>query len=186
MQKRKFGIAVTGASGSIYAKRLLGYMERLEDVEIGLVFSKNAKTVWELELQERIPDFRNTTVYEHGDYFSPLASGSSRYEALAIIPCSMGTIGRIAQGVSDDLICRAADVMLKERRKLICVIRESPLHQIHLKNLLQITEAGGIILPAAPSFYSLPKSIEQLVDTIVFRVLDLLNVDNQSFRWGEV
>ncbi len=183
--KRKIAIAITGASGSIYAKRLLEYLEPFRDFEIGLVLSKNAKDVWKLELGEEFQAKPTIRLYDFNDYFAPFASGSSKYEALVIIPCSMGTIGRIAHGISDDLISRAADVMLKEKRKLICVIRDTPLNLIHLKNLVQIAEAGGTIMPAAPAFYSKPQNINQLVDTVVHRILDHLNINIQTFRWGE-
>lgn len=183
--KKKIAIAITGASGSIYAQRLINLLSTHKDIELGLVLSKNAKEVWKLEIGEpfQAPEF--IKVYEFNDYFAPFASGSSKYEALVIVPCSMGTIGRIAHGLSDDLITRAADVMLKEKRKLICVIRDTPLNLIHLKNLVAIAEAGGLILPAAPSFYSKPKNIEELVDTVVHRIMDHLNIEIKTFRWGE-
>ncbi len=185
IMKRKIAIGITGASGSIYAKRLLNYLAFLDNLEVGLVLSKNAKDVWNLEIGEpfHAPEF--VKVFEFHDYFAPFASGSSKYEALVIVPCSMGTVGRIAHGLSDDLITRAADVMLKEKRKLICVIRDTPLNLIHLKNLTLISEAGGMILPAAPSFYSKPTTIEELVDTVVHRIIDHLNLEIQTFRWGE-
>lgn len=183
--KRKIAIAITGASGSIYAFRLLKFLESQNQLELGLVMSKNAKEVWKLEIGEEFPNFSSVRTYNFDDYYAPFASGSSKYEALVIVPCSMGTIGRIAHGFSDDLITRTADVMLKEKRKLICVIRDTPLNLIHLKNLVLIAEAGGLILPAAPSFYSKPKSIEELVDTVVHRIIDHLNIDIQTFRWGE-
>lgn len=183
--KRKIVIAVTGASGSIYAFRLLKILENQSQLELGLVMSKNAKEVWKLEIGEGLPSFSSIKTYNFDDYYAPFASGSSKYEALVIVPCSMGTIGRIAHGFSDDLITRTADVMLKEKRKLICVIRDTPLNLIHLKNLVLIAEAGGLILPAAPSFYSKPQNIEQLVDTVVHRIIDHLNLDIQTFRWGE-
>ncbi len=183
--KRKIAIAITGASGSIYAKRLLSFLASLDNLEIGLVLSKNAKDVWNLEIGEPFHAPESVKVFEFNDYFAPFASGSSKYEALVIVPCSMGTVGRIAHGLSDDLITRAADVMLKEKRKLICVIRDTPLNLIHLKNLTFISEAGGMILPAAPSFYSKPTTIEELVDTVVHRIIDHLNLQIQTFRWGE-
>ncbi|GIV44728.1 MAG: aromatic acid decarboxylase [Bacteroidia bacterium] len=183
--KKKIAVAITGASGSIYAQRLLDILIHQENIEIGLVLSKNAKEVWNLEIGEvfKAPD--SIKVYEFHDYFAPFASGSSKYEALVIVPCSMGTAARIAHGLSDDLITRTADVMLKEKRKLICVIRDTPLNLIHLKNLVSIAEAGGIVLPAAPSFYSKPQNIEALVDTVVHRIIDHLNIEISTFRWGE-
>ena len=107
-----------------------------------------------------------------------------QYETMIIIPCSMGTLGRIASGLSNDLITRAADVVLKERRKLICVVRETPYNLIHIRNMETITLAGGIICPATPSFYSRPQTIDEVISTVVDRVLDLAGIPNQSFRWG--
>jgi 4-hydroxy-3-polyprenylbenzoate decarboxylase len=119
------------------------------------------------------------------DFMAPFASGSGQYDTMIIIPCSMGTLGRIASGISNDLISRAADVILKERRKLICVIRDTPYNLIHIRNMEAITLAGGIICPASPSFYSKPSTIEQAAATVVDRVLDLAGFDFKTFRWGE-
>jgi 4-hydroxy-3-polyprenylbenzoate decarboxylase len=123
--------------------------------------------------------------YDIKDYFAPFASGSSSYEALVICPCSMGTLGRIANGISDNLISRASDVMLKERRKLICVVRDTPYNLIHITNMKTVTEAGGIICPASPSFYSKPKTFEDLASTVVDRVIGLLGIDIKTYRWNE-
>lgn len=183
--KKKIVLAITGASGSIYAKRLLQYLEKCEDVELGLVCSKNAADVWRQELQEEMHIPAMCKVYERSDYFAPFASGSAKYMYMVICPCSMGTLGRIAQGISDDLTTRAADVMLKERRKLICVIRDTPLNLIHIENMRTVTMAGGIILPAAPSFYSRPTTFEEMADTVVHRILDQLDIDIKAYRWGE-
>ncbi len=183
MEKHKIVIAVTGASGSLYAKRLFYHLEKRDDVEIGVVWSKTAPEVWAHELKEEAN--HSFTTWDRMNFRAPFASGSARYEHMVIVPCSMGTLGRIANGISDDLITRAADVILKERRRLICVVRDSPFSEIHLENMLKITRAGGIILPAAPSFYSHPTSIEELSDTVVNRVLDLINLPNQGYRWGE-
>jgi 4-hydroxy-3-polyprenylbenzoate decarboxylase len=182
---RKIALAITGASGSIYAYSLLKKMSHIKDVELALVMSKNAKDVWKYELDHE--DYLNFNVksYEPTDYFAPFASGSSSYEALVICPCSMGTIGRIANGVSDSLITRAADVMLKERRKLICVARDTPYNLIHLNNMKTITEAGGIICPASPSFYSKPTTFEDLASTVVDRVIGLLGIPIDTYRWNE-
>ncbi|MCX7605674.1 MAG: UbiX family flavin prenyltransferase [Bacteroidia bacterium] len=182
---KRLVVAVTGASGSLYAARLLDWFRSLREkqpLEVGVVFSENAPTVWEWELQQPMP--RDFPCYAAKDYFAPFASGSSRYEAMVIIPCSMGTVGRIAGGISDDLITRAADVMLKERRRLILVPRETPLHAGHLENLLALTRLGAIVLPAMPSFYGRPSDILGLVDTVVVRVLDLLGLEVPSARWG--
>jgi len=176
-------VAVTGASGSLYAKRLFGYLAQIPDLEVGVVLSRNALDVWRHELQEEpeIPFPR----YELGDYRAPFASGSAQYRHMVILPCSMGTLGRIAGGISDDLIGRAADVVLKERRQLICCVRDTPLNLIHIENMRTVTLAGGIIVPAMPSFYSRPQTLEQLADTVVHRVLDLLGLPIKGYRWGE-
>ncbi|MEI6138655.1 MAG: flavin prenyltransferase UbiX [Mariniphaga sp.] len=187
MQK-KIIIAITGASGSIYAKKLLEKLQVLQDQidRCGIVFSSNAREIWKYELGCVPDEFpRNFTVYEKGDFYAPFASGSAGYDTMIIIPCSMGTLGRIASGVSDDLITRAADVILKERKKLILVVRENPYNLIHLRNMTLLTEAGAIIAPATPSFYSLPQTIDDLVDTVIDRVLDLAGFENLGFRWQE-
>lgn len=184
---QKIVVAVTGASGSIYAKRILTKLSQLKSQAeaVSLVITDNAKAVWHTELDEHIPSFESIQVYDKHDFNAPFASGSARYTCMIIIPCSMGTLGRIAAGMSDDLITRAADVMLKERRKLICVARETPYNLVHIRNMETITLAGGIICPATPSFYSKPGSIEAVVDTVVDRVLDLAGFTLTSFRWGK-
>ncbi len=179
----KIIIAVTGASGSIYAKRIFHHLSNFKNLEIGVVFSKNAKDVWQYELQEEIQI--PYKIYDKNDFMAPFASGSAKYTSMIIIPCSMGTLARIANGFSDDLITRSADVILKERRKLVCVVRETPYNLIHLKNMVQITEAGGIILPATPSFYALPKTIEEVCDSVVLRALESIGLDTKSYQWGE-
>ncbi len=184
---RKIAVAVTGASGAIYAKLLLEQLKKHSEQinEVALVWSENAKFVWQHELGNN--DFEKISFksYDKNDFTAPFASGSSSYEALIICPCSMGTLGRIATGISNDLITRAADVMLKERRKLICVIRETPYNLIHLKNMIAVTEAGGIICPATPSFYSKPQNIEEAVATVIDRVLQLCGIDINGYRWNE-
>ena len=180
---QKIIVAVTGASGSIYAKRMLHYLSQAPDVEVGLVFSKNAATVWQQELGET-PDLP-FKVYGRDDFFAPFASGSARYMHMVIAPCSMGTLGRIAHGISDDLITRAADVILKERRQLICLVRDTPYSLIHLQNMTTVTQAGGIIMPASPSFYSRPSDFDTLADTVVHRALDLMGIDVKAFRCSE-
>ena len=184
--KKKVAVAVTGASGSVYAKVLLDTLVKLKDQieEVSVVFSANAKTVWQLELGNEDFEKYPFRVYEKNDFMSPIASGSSNYGVLIICPCSMGTLGRIANGISDDLVTRAADVMLKERRKLILVARETPLNLIHITNMKSVTEAGGIICPATPSFYSKPKTIEELAATVTNRVLELAGFELNAFRWG--
>jgi flavin prenyltransferase len=185
---KKIIIAVTGASGSVYAKRLLDKLKQYEDqIEAcGVIFSGNALDIWEYELGQRtdVEDI-GFKVYQKGDFYAPFASGSAGYDTMIIIPCSMGTLGRIASGVSDDLITRAADVILKERRRLILVPRENPYNLIHLKNMTLLTEAGAIVAPATPSFYSLPTTVEAVVDTVVNRVLDLAGIKNEGYKWQE-
>ncbi len=183
----KIAIAVTGASGSIYAKVLLDRLLLIKDqlTEVSLVWSDNSFTVWEHELQNKAYAQYPFKVWGKNDFMAPFASGSAMYNALIICPCSMGTLGRIAAGISNDLITRAADVMLKERRKLICVVRETPYNLIHLKNMTTVTEAGGIICPATPSFYSRPSTLEEMADTVVSRVLQLAGIDVGGYRWGE-
>jgi 4-hydroxy-3-polyprenylbenzoate decarboxylase len=185
--KYKLAIAVTGASGSIYAKVLLDKLSKLEDQleELSLVFSDNAKDVWLHELGDRGYENYPFRKYAKTDFYAPFASGSAGYDGLIICPCSMGTLARIATGISNDLITRAADVMLKERRKLILVTRDTPLSLIHINNMKQVTEAGGIICPASPSFYSGPKTIEELAATVIDRVIDLAGLKQDSFRWGK-
>lgn len=184
--KRKIVVAVTGASGSIYAKILFKRIREIKEQfdEVAVVFSSNARDIWEYELKESFEPVFPFRVYERDDFYAPFASGSSGFDTLIICPCSMGTLGRIANGISDDLITRAADVMLKERRKLIAVPRETPLSIIHIDNMKSITLAGGIICPAIPSFYSKPQTIEQAVETVLERILNLANLDINSFQWG--
>ena len=185
--KRKVVVAVTGASGSIYAKvlldKLMGLGEQLD--AIGLVMSDNAKMVWQHELNDAAYDNYDIKFYDKMDFMAPFASGSARYDTMIICPCSMGTMGRIANGTSNDLTTRAADVVLKERRRLVLVIRDTPYSLIHINNMKTITEAGGIICPASPSYYSNPKTFEELTATVVDRVLDLCGFDLSTYRWGE-
>jgi 4-hydroxy-3-polyprenylbenzoate decarboxylase len=186
MDMRKVVIAVTGASGSIYADLLLRKLKTIENQwnELAIVFSDNAKEVWFTELGNNEYDNLDLPIYNKYDFSAPFASGSGKFDTMIIIPCSMGTLGRIATGTSSDLITRAADVVLKERRKLICVARETPYNLIHIKNMETITLAGGIICPATPSFYSQPKTIEEVASTVVDRVLDLAGFEIKSYRWG--
>jgi len=184
---KRIVIAITGASGSIYSKLLLDRLEKLRDQwdEVSMVITENAKQVWQTELGDeeyKKSLFKNFSI---SDFTAPFASGSGRYDTMVIIPCSMGTLGRIATGISNDLISRAADVILKERRKLICVIRDTPYNLVHIRNMETVTLAGGIICPASPSFYSKPATIEQAAATVVDRVLDLAGFDIKTFRWGE-
>lgn len=185
-KKLKIIVGITGASGAIYAKVLLEKLSSLKSqVEsVGIVMSDNAKEVWRTELEESNYEKFKFDMYEKNDFLAPFASGSSDFRTMIVCPCSMGTMGRIANGVSNDLITRAADVILKERRKLILVPRDTPLSLIHINNMKIITEAGGIICPASPSFYSKPKDFEQLASTVIDRVLDLCDLEIETFRWG--
>lgn len=183
---KKVVIAVTGASGSIYAQLLINKLKNIQSQwnELAIVFSDNARSVWETELGNTNHTTLDLPVYEKNDFSAPFASGSGQFDTMIIIPCSMGALGRIANGISNDLITRAADVILKERRKLICVARETPYNLIHIKNMETITLAGGIICPATPSFYSQPKTIEDIASTVVDRVIDLAGFKLDSYRWG--
>jgi len=185
--RNKIIIAITGASGSIYAKLLLDRLLELKDQveKVGIVMSSNAKLVWEHELGDKKYEDYPFEYYDKMNFNAPFASGSAKYNQMVIIPCSMGTLGRIAAGVSNDLTTRAADVILKERRKLILVARETPLNLIHLNNMTTISQAGGIICPAVPSYYSQPKTIEEVAQTVTNRVIDLMDLKNNSYRWGE-
>jgi 4-hydroxy-3-polyprenylbenzoate decarboxylase len=187
VNKQKIAIAITGASGSIYAQVLLNKLEKLKDQfeEVALVMSDNAKDVWLHELGNNDYEKFNFKLYGKNDFMSPIASGSARFQTLIICPCSMGTLARIAAGISNDLITRAADVMLKERRKLILVTRDTPLSLIHINNMKTVTEAGGIICPASPSFYSQPRTLEEVAATVVDRVIDLAGITQESYRWGQ-
>jgi len=180
-------IAVTGASGSIYAKVLFDTLLQNKNAvgNIAVVMSDNAKFNWQFELDNS--DYKNYpfTFFDKNDFMAPFASGSSSYRALIVCPCSMGTLGRIATGISNDLVTRAADVMLKERRKLILVTRDTPLNLVHIKNMETVTLAGGIVCPATPSFYSKPKTLEELARTVTDRALSLAGIEINSFRWSE-
>ena len=183
---KKIAVAITGASGSIYAKLLLEKLSALHEqiAELSIVLTDNAKEVWRTELRdETFHDFK-ARYFTTKDFSAPFASGSAKYDALLIAPCSMGTLGRIAAGISNDLISRAADVMLKERKKLILLVRDTPYNLLHIKNMETVTLAGGIICPASPSFYSRPQTIEAAAATVVDRAIDLTGLDSASFRWG--
>lgn len=182
----KIVLAITGASGSIYSERLIRKLLSVRDQwdELAVVMTENARTVWQTELNNE--DYKNFAIpfYSNTDFSAPFASGSGQFNTMIIAPCSMGTLGRIAGGISNDLITRAADVVLKERRKLICMVRDTPYNLIHIRNMETVTLAGGIICPATPSFYSRPQTIEAVADTVVDRVLDLAGFDVKTFRWG--
>ena len=182
----KIVVAITGASGSVYSKVLLGKLLAIKDqwADLSVVLTENAKEVWKTEMDN--DHYKNYPVKMYGsqDFMAPFASGSGQYNIMIIVPCSMGTLGRIAGGISNDLISRAADVVLKERRKLICVVRDTPYNLIHIRNMETITLAGGIICPATPSFYSKPATIDEVAATVVDRVLDIAGLTINTFRWG--
>jgi len=182
----KIVVAVTGASGSIYARLLLNKLIALKDQwqSLAVVMTENAKEVWRTELDNEDYVKYDLPFFSQKDFTAPFASGSGKYNTMIIVPCSMGTLGRIATGVSADLITRAADVVLKERKKLICVVRDTPYNLVHIRNMETLTLAGGIICPATPSFYSKPATIEEVAATVVDRVLDLAGLDISTFRWG--
>ncbi len=185
--KKKIIIAVGGSSGSIYAKVLFDKLSNLSNQlkAVGVVMSDNAKFNWELELEDDSYKNYSFDFYSKMDFIAPFASGSAKYNTMIVCPCSMGLLARIANGISSDLVTRAADVILKERRRLILVPRETPYNLIHLNNMKIITEAGGVICPASPSFYHRPKTIEAIAATVVDRVLDLAGLDIKTERWSE-
>ena len=177
-------VAVTGASGAIYARQTLERLVACPEVEhIALICSSTALQTLPFEGVE-LPADPKITQFSNDDLFAAPASGSSRYDAMIVVPCSVGTLGRIAAGIGQTLVERAADVMLKERRRLILVVRETPLSLIHLRNMTAVTEAGGIILPASPSFYSHPATIEELAATVVERTLQLAGIETPHYEWG--
>ena len=189
MRKRKIVVGITGASGAPYAKRLLSFLSHrvrtAGDVEVGVCLSATAPEVWALECGGELREEIDLPVYGMRDYKAPFASGSAGWDAMAIVPCSMGTCARVAHGISDTLLTRAADVMIKERRTLVVVPRETPLSVIHLENLTALARVGATILPAMPSFYGKPEGIDQLLDTVVGRVLDQLGLEHDLLkRWG--
>ena len=190
--KRKIVIAITGASGSIYARSLVESLvaaRKREPLALAAVLSSTAPEVWTHELGTDVRAYlgsHDIPVFEGRDYRAPFASGSARWEAMVVVPCSMSSVAKIAHGISDDLLSRAADVMLKERRKLVLVARETPLSTIHLENMLAVARAGGVVLPATPSFYGRPTTIDEVVATVIARVLDQLGVEHgEAKRWGE-
>ncbi|PHI18423.1 3-octaprenyl-4-hydroxybenzoate carboxy-lyase [Lewinellaceae bacterium SD302] len=187
MQKQKIVLAIAGSSGSIYAKVMMDRLVELKDQweAVGVVMTDNGRYNWELELGNK--DYENYPFdfYEKKDWHAPFASGSARYGAMLVCPCSMGLLGRINAGISNDLITRAADVILKERRKLVMIPRETPLSLIHLRNMTSLTEAGAIICPAIPSFYGGATGPEELAATVVDRALELAGIEvSGTYRWG--
>src|ERR1041385_2444240 len=180
----KLVIAATGASGAIYLQRLLEQIDCASH-EVHLVMSAYAREVAKQELDDfKIP--ARVSRHSESDMNAPFVSGSARFDAMVIVPCSMATLGRIASGCSDSVLLRAADVFLKERRKLILVPRETPWNLIHARNVVTLLEAGAIVLPAIPSFYGRPQSVEAVADTVVWRILDQLGLPNPAaYRWRD-
>lgn len=181
MEKQRVVVGVTGASGQIYAKHIIEKLRTLGGVEIDIIFTNTAKEVYKDETGEPLP----SPLIDNNSYYNRNASGSNPAHTLIIIPCTMGTIGRIASGTSEDLICRIADVQLKERRKLIIVPRETPYSLIHLRNMTLLTEAGAIIAPASPSFYMHPHSLTEMADNFIARILDIAQISEMPAdkRW---
>jgi flavin prenyltransferase len=177
MPEKQLIVAITGASGAAYARMLLHTLSQ-EQVHIHLVASQAGKLVYNLELgnplEEDLP--RGVSVYDANDFTAPFASGSFNSEGMAIVPCTMGTLAAIANGISQNLIHRAADVCLKEGRRLVLVPRETPLNAIHLRNMLRLAKAGGIILPAMPGFYHQPRAVDDLVRFVVARIIEQLKL----------
>lgn len=179
----KLAIGISGASGAIYPKRLLDFLKTTAH-EVLVTASENALTIGRDEAGVDYEKY-GYPFYGPRDFSAPFASGSAPIDALVVVPCSMGMLGRIAHGYSDDLLARAADVFFKERRKVILVPRETPLSLIHIENMRLVALAGGMILPAVPSFYTHPKTIEDVADTVVARILDHLGIKNDlRKRWG--
>ena len=184
----KLVLGISGASGAPYAQRLLTHLANLPPSaapSVSIVLSRTAEQAWELECGGS-PRTLGFPVYSGRDYTAPFASGSAAFDAMLVLPASMSCIARIAHGISDDLLTRAADVMLKERKRLILVPREAPLSEIHLSNMLTVTRAGAIVLPASPAFYTRPSTLEHALDTVLARVLDHLHVPHALLaRWGD-
>lgn len=187
-RQKRIVIGISGASGAPYARRLVEILTRSElgyELTLSLVLSRTAEQVWRHECGGSPSDLRLPT-YADRDYSAPFASGSSAPDAMVVVPASMSSIARIAHGISDDLLTRAADVVLKERRTLVLVPREAPYSAIHLENMLSLTRAGAVIVPASPSFYGRPITLEDALDSVLARVLDQLGLPNAlSKRWGE-
>lgn len=186
-QKKDIIVAITGASGAVYARRLLDDLQ-FHSAHIGrcaVIFSEVGKQVWNHELGHEFIPAPNMQLYANDNFFAPVASGSARYDTMIVIPCSMGTLARLAHGIATDLIARAADVMLKERRRLIVVPREAPLSLVHLENMRQLTLAGAVVCPASPSFYCKTDTVEELVASVTNRVLSLAGFRPDAPEWGE-
>ncbi|MBN2663451.1 MAG: UbiX family flavin prenyltransferase [Bacteroidales bacterium] len=181
----KLILGITGASGSIYAKRIIEIVKQYPQLveNLAIVFTDTAIKVWQHEIDDLKIENIPFEIFKNDNYFVPFASGSANYDAMVVCPCSMGTMAKIANSIADNLLTRAADVMLKESRNLIIVPRETPVNLIHISNMKKLVLAGAKICPASPSFYSKPTSIQQVVDTVVQKIFQLLKVDLKFFEW---
>jgi len=180
-------VAITGSSGVVYGVRLLEECKKL-GIQTELIISKAAETLLKLELGKSAADLKKLATKSHSpdDMMATIASGSYKVDGMAVVPCSMKTIGAIANGIADNLITRAADVTLKQERRLVLVPRETPLNAIHLENMLKLKRAGAVILPAMPAFYHGPKEISDMIDFVVGRILEMFGVEHKLYRkWGE-
>lgn len=178
---KRIVLGITGASGAPYAQRALQFLREQTSIEVDLVFTRTGRVVWNHEVGTDPAEF-GYRIWNPGDFTAPFASGSARVDGMLVLPCSVGSAARIAHGLSTDLVGRAGDVMLKERRPLVLVVRETPFSLIHLRNLTQLAEAGAVVMPASPGFYHRPKTVQDLLDHVVARALDRLGVDNELFR----
>ena len=181
----KIILGITGASGAIYAKRLIQHLEKNQEKfsELSIIFTEAGRKVWNFEVNDlKISDLP-FSVYENENLFAPMASGTAGYDTMIVCPCSMGTMAKIANGIADNLLTRSADVMLKENKNLIIVPRETPLNAIHINNMYKLTQSGAKICPAMPSFYSKPQTINSLVDTVIQKIFALAKIDIKFFDW---
>ena len=183
--KRKVILGITGASGHVYARNMVDLLLKTEQVEeLAIIFSENGKRVWDYEKTDKLPENKKIKLFKHDDLFAPPSSGSAMYTDMLVLPCSAGSMARIASGIADNLIARAADVMLKERRNLILAVREAPYSLIHLKNMTKCTSAGAIVFPLSPFFYHHPKEIKDLVESLNTTILSLLDLGDPQIKWS--
>ncbi len=182
----KIAVCITGASGAVYAKRLIEFLS--SNFDLYTVITDDAKLIFKDETGLEFDEFINNKqlkFYSNNDFYSPLASGSHKIDACVVVPCSMKSLSAIANGFAENLICRCADVCIKERRRLVLVVRETPLSAIHLENMLKLSQLGAVILPPSPAFYGKPKTVSDLIDFVVGRILDAIGVENSLYRrWG--
>jgi len=187
MQSNSGGVVVgiTGASGAILAQKLLLRLKELlpSELRIRVVMTPTGREVWQYETGTPLPGAPDFVVYDDRNLFADIASGSAGYSTMIVCPCSMGTIGRIASGVSSGLLTRAADVMLKERRRLVLVAREAPYSLIHLRNMTTVTEAGALVFPASPFYYNKPTSLDDLINPLIDRIIETAGLPASPYRW---